>query len=246
MRIVDLTLPIQSDSPLLPAKIYQSNPVKLVALAVVDNSQRRKLLSEGYDLDSKLDAEYGVMVSRLSTPTHGGTNIDAPRHFVPSGIGIDQVPLSTLVGTCVVLDVPAAARSMVEIDDVTKYEAKIKAGDTVLIRTGWTEKHYGKPDYISEMPGVTEEVARWLVSKGVKAVAHDCFPDIPSFRVKTAARYPNHRIYLSKGVIIIENLTNTSQLCKERFLILALPLKLVNSDGSPARVIGIEDIGWPL
>lgn len=242
MRIVDLTLPIRSNAPLLPAKVYAENPVRLSALAVINETQREKLISEGYDMGGALDTSYGAMVSKLSVPSQGGTNIDAPRHYMPEGKGIDQVPLSSLVGSCLILDIPVKPGGMIDIKNVIDYGKEIKAGDMVLFRTGWIEQHFGKPDYLSEMPGVTEKVARWLVSKKVKAVAHDCFPDTPSYRVKTAVSYPNHRIYLSNDVEIIENLTNTSQLREKRFLMVALPLKLVSSDGSPARVIGIEHV----
>ena len=242
MRLIDLTLPSATNAPLLPAKIYLKNQVKLSALAVVNKTQLLRLIAQGYDLDSELDLDYGVMVSKISMPTHGGTNIDAPRHFIEDGIGIDQVPLSSLVGECLVIDAPVKAGGMVELSHVEKYEKDIKSDDMVLIRTGWTEGHFGKPDYLTEIPGVSEEVAKWFVERRVKAVAHDCFPDIPAFRIPNAPKYPNHTTYLSNQIVIIESLTNTTQIRSNRFLMVALPLKLIGSDGAPARVIGIENV----
>jgi arylformamidase len=242
MRLVDLTLPSKSNSPLLPAKIYLRNQVKLSALSVVNKSQLLKIIAQGYDLDSDLDQDYGVMVSKISMPTHGGTNIDAPRHFMENGMGIDEVPLSSLVGECVVFDASVEPGGMVELSDLKKYEGEIKPGDMILIRTGWADDHFGKADYLSEIPGVSEDVAKWLVERKVKAVAHDCFPDVPTFRLVNAPKYPNHTTYLSNNVVIIESLVNTKQIRAKRFLLVALPLKLVGSDGSPARVIGIENV----
>ena len=189
MRIIDLTLPIKSNSPLLPAKIYLKNPVKLSALGVVDKKQQLQLSSQGYEFDKDLDLDYGVMVSKISMPTHGGTNIDAPRHFISGGIGVDELPLSKLVGECFILDIDCKEGEIIQHDDVKKYENDINAGDMVLIRTGWTEKYFGKPNYLTGIPGVSEEVADFLVSKGVKAVAHDCFPDIPTYRLESLNRY---------------------------------------------------------
>ena len=48
-----------------------------------------------------------------------------------------------------------------------------------------------------------------------------------------------HQILL-KGVIIIEGLTNLESLQSNCVELIALPLKIENGDGSPARVIAIE------
>lgn len=240
MRIIDLTLPIMTNSPMLPSKLYQSNPIRLSALSVIDSGQRARLASENYTIEEGSGAGHGSMVSKLSMPVHGGTNIDAPRHFIADGLSIDRVPLANLMGECVVMDTECKPGEEITMDKVEKYGSEIKKGDMVLFRTGWADAHFGKADYLTHMPWVGQEVAAFLVSKGIKAVAHDCFPDFPSYRLE-GPRYPNHTTYLGSGVIIIENLVNTSQLSGKRFLMIALPLRLVGSDGSPARVIGIEE-----
>jgi kynurenine formamidase len=244
MRIIDLTLPITTGAPMLPSRLYSENPIRLTALSIVDSRQQTMLTDEGYNFEGVLRTDHGSMVSKLSMPTHGGTNIDAPRHFISDGASIDEVPLTSLVGECVVLDVQCQAGEKITLEHVKKYEHGIKKDDMVLIRSGWADSHCGTPEYLTDMPWVDERVAAWLVSKRVKAVAHDCFPDFPSYRM-TGPRYPNHTTYLGSNVIIIENLVNTSRLSGSRFLMVALPLKLTGSDGSPARVIGIEglDIG---
>jgi arylformamidase len=45
-----------------------------------------------------------------------------------------------------------------------------------------------------------------------------------------------HKILLSAGVLIIENLTNLDELSGKEFTVYALPVKL-QIDGAPARVI---------
>ena len=46
----------------------------------------------------------------LSTPEHGGTHLDAPRHFSETGRTTEQIPLEQLVAPAVVIDVsPQAA-----------------------------------------------------------------------------------------------------------------------------------------
>ena len=49
---------------------------------------------------------------------------------------------------------------------------------------------------------------------------------------------PNHKLLLKNDVVLVEYLTNTDQIDFSRdHKIIALPLKLKDVDGSPARVI---------
>ncbi len=41
-------------------------------------------------------------VSRLTLGVHTGTHVDAPRHFLPGGSGVDALPLSAMVGPATV------------------------------------------------------------------------------------------------------------------------------------------------
>jgi hypothetical protein len=52
--------------------------------------------------------------SYISFGTHTGTHIDAPRHFVENGIGIDQVDLNTLIGVCRVIEISYDYKSITE------------------------------------------------------------------------------------------------------------------------------------
>ena len=47
---------------------------------------------------------WGLSSMFISMPDHGGTHIDAPRHFGPSGIPIDQYPLEKCIVPGICLD----------------------------------------------------------------------------------------------------------------------------------------------
>src|SRR4051812_12407634 len=49
-----------------------------------------------------------ALVSVLTMGLHSGTHIDAPRHFIPGGAGVEALPLEALVGPCRVVEVDAA------------------------------------------------------------------------------------------------------------------------------------------
>jgi kynurenine formamidase len=49
-----------------------------------------------------------------------------------------------------------------------------------------------------------------------------------------------HHLLFQGKVIIIEGLTNLSALSQNKIWLMALPLKIKEGDGAPARVIGLE------
>ena len=53
-------------------------------------------------------------------------------------------------------------------------------------------------------------------------------------------RGANHRRWLQAGIPMIQLLTNLDRI-GNRFALIALPLRLTGMDGSPARVVGVEE-----
>jgi kynurenine formamidase len=51
-----------------------------------------------------------------------------------------------------------------------------------------------------------------------------------------------HQILLQAKIVIVESLANLDQIRQETVYFVALPLKIVDCDGSPVRAIAIE--GW--
>ena len=46
----------------------------------------------------------GRNTKKLTLGSHTGTHMDAPRHFIPDGITIPEIPLSTLFGDVTLID----------------------------------------------------------------------------------------------------------------------------------------------
>src|SRR5436190_1989556 len=65
--------------------------------------------AEGFKLEPEMagvtDKGYYYASNKFGAPEHGGTHIDAPRHFAAQGNTLDQVPLEQLMGSAVLLDV---------------------------------------------------------------------------------------------------------------------------------------------
>jgi len=243
-RIVDLTLPVQSGMAGIPGiPLYDRHPVTARAVTVINEAQRALLHSENVDIMP--DAEVrGVMNMVLTINSHVGTHIDAPRHFLYDGAPIDEVPLDRIVmREAVVLDVgrkdPGAA---VTGDDLERTGIKPAPHQIAVIKTLWTDRAWGTPAFWPEMVYLDTSVGDWILDRQVSAVGMDCFPEKAFWRmpVSPEERGINHKKWLKAGILMIQFLTNLSRM-GPHFTLVALPLRLKGMDGSPARVVGIED-----
>ena len=82
-RVVDLTLPIESNMPGIPGiKTYADNPSKVDVVTAITEAQKSQLQTEGMTLNSNLAVNGRAMISVLSILVHNGTHIDAPRHMM--------------------------------------------------------------------------------------------------------------------------------------------------------------------
>ncbi len=241
-RIVDLTLPVQSGMTGIPKiPFYEQIPVRIEAITLASEEQRALLERESVDVRAGA-AAVGHMNTLITLHTHIGTHIDAPRHFYAEGAPVDQLPLDRLVmKEAVVFDCSSrAAGDGVTADDLERARVKIGAGQVAVIKTRWTDRAWGTPEFWENTIYLDPSVGEWTASRGVAAVAMDCFPEKPFWRftLGPTERGANHKRWLSAGIPMIQLVTNLDQ-AGERFHLTALPLRLRGMDGAPARVVGI-------
>ena len=243
-RIVDLTLPITSGMAGIPGiAFYQQHPTRVQAVSVVNEAQRAALASEGIDCLPDAPA-INSMNTVFTLNTHVGTHIDAPRHFFADGASISDVSLDRIVmREAVVIDVSGkAAGQGVTADDLERTGAKPGTGQIAVIKTLWTDRAFGKPEFWNDTVHLEPSVGEWVEARGVAAVAMDCFPEKPFWLMKLtpAERGANHKRWLKAGIPMIQMLTSLGSI-GPKFTLIALPLKLLGMDGAPARVIGVEN-----
>lgn len=180
----------------------------------------------------------GVNNTLATFSIHTGTHVDAPRHFFQEGKTIDEIPLDRLAGRAWLCDLRDCVqpRKAFTVDD-------LRAGglppgeelqDLILVLySGWAAEHWDRPDFYTANPYLAEETARWLVHKGIKALALD-------FGVDSTRPWPNHSILLGKNICLIENLVGLDQILPRRdFTLFALPIKVKDGNGGPARVVAL-------
>lgn len=182
--------------------------------------------------------EEGMAVSRLKTSTHTGTHIDSPYHFVPEGRKLDELEADRFIRPAVLLDFshkgPKGAVTAAELEEK---DISIQTGDIVVIRFDWTDEMEGKSGFFMESPYLAPDAARWLVDKDISGFGLDAGNVEDPDKMDTDKAAEIHNILLGSGLIIIEGLTNLSQVPEGRHEIFALPLKLNDCEGAPARVM---------
>ncbi len=179
----------------------------------------------------------GVNLTKMTLGSHTGTHLDAPRHFIPDGVGIDQIPPNKLVGESYVADLSSKPMgSAITAQDLRqKLEGTVAADDIVICYTGCSE-HWGDEVVSRNYTFLTGEAAEYLVSKRVRAVGID-FLSVEKFKAPEPVA---HKTLLGNGIFIIESLSKAiKQFVGSRVLLVCMPIKLQDGDGAPARVIAV-------
>ncbi len=200
---------------------------------------------------------------------HVGTHIDALCHFSHCGklhqggeagalqsyaSGMQRFSVDTVAPILrrgVLLDVAGlTGKEILDVDFVITQEhleraaalqkVEIRAGDVVLLRTGWARHWRDSRKFISEVhgPGPRLEAAQWLSARRIFAAGSDTV----AFEFVPDPAMPVHvHLLVESGIHIVECL-NLETLAAERiyeFLFIATPLKIEGGTGSPIRPIAI-------
>jgi arylformamidase len=171
-------------------------------------------------------------MTQVCMATHQGTHLDAMSHFVDGGKTIDQMPLEWFFGDALLLRLPKAPREEITPADFQQIEPLLQPGVRLIYETGW-HRQFGAANYFSDFPSLTQDAARYLVSRKIRLLGMD---------TPTPSRdwYEVHHILLadSAEVVVVEGLTNLGQL-PERFTFAGFPLNFHGRDGSPIRAVAI-------
>jgi kynurenine formamidase len=188
--------------------------------------------------------------STMALPCHAYTHVDAPKHFLPGMPAIDEMPLDQWVGDAAVVDLThLGANAEVTAAELDRHAGHVGAGDIVLLRTDWPRRvSVDDERFWRDAPWTARSACEWLVARRVKAVGYDYPPDYairttifePATRV-TAEECTTHHVFFPRGVTVVEYLTNLHEIGAARCRFAALPLKLVEADGSPVRAIALVD-----
>lgn len=159
---------------------------------------------------------------------HTGTHMDAPRHFVKGAQGIDEVPLDAVIGPARVIQIQD--RQSIRRAELEQHE--IEARDRVLFKTANSDHLWSKDEFDEDFIFIAHDAAEYLVQRGVRTVGVD-YLSVGGFRQDAIE---THDALLGADIWVIEGL-DLSGIEPGRYELICLPLKLVGSDGSPARAV---------
>ena len=167
-------------------------------------------------------------VSRLELGVHSGTHVDAPVHFLDDGEGAEAIPLDALMGPAWVVDAESVEGSL---DESALRGLDIPdAAERILFKTRnsrlWALDHFTR-DFVR----LSGSGARYLIGAGIRAVGIDYL---------SIGDAEAHRALLGAGVVPIEGL-DLRAVAPGLYRLVCLPVKIVGSDGAPARALLIRD-----
>ena len=206
---------------------------------------------------------------------HGSPNVDALGHISDNqklfggadaaasegatgltALGIEVYPKERFVNRAVLLDVarfknvdalaPGQEITAEDLEATAKAQGvEIRAGDSVLIRTGFGKFFEAdRAKYSGLRPGPGESAARWLAAKKIFLTGDDqmSYEVVP----ERGTIFPAHRILIAdNGIYIVENLNLeelASQLAEERvyeFVLVLNPPRLRGATGAAANAFAI-------
>jgi kynurenine formamidase len=240
LRVVDLTQPLSSCTPLLPLPSQWNNTP---AFKIWELSR----------YDDRGPAWYW---NGFETGEHTGTHFDAPIHWISGkdlpNNSVDCIAPNKFIGPACVIDISAEVAKnpdyLLTPDHIRKWEAqygRIPVAAWVLLRTDWS-KRTDPEDYINakengpHTPGFAKETSLFLATErdvlgvGVETVGTDA-----GQAATFDPPFPNHYLMHGSGKFGLASLSNLDQLPPTGAIVIAAPLKIVGGSGSPLRVIAI-------
>ena len=184
---------------------------------------------------------------------HGGTHLDAPAHFAEGRRTAEAVPLSSLIGPAVVVNVTDSANAnadyLVSVADLERWESAhglIPERAVLLVRTGWSARWPDRARYLGttltgqagvaalHFPGLDPAAAAWLVRERRIAAAGI---DTPSIDAGQSTTFASHVALMSANVPAFENVAALEQLPPSGAWVVALPMKIEGGSGGPLRIV---------
>ena len=142
---------------------------------------------------------------------------------------METVPLEHLVGEARVLDFSDVEGGIGKEDLKAK---DIQPGEFLLLKT----KNSGKDEFDFEFVYLKEDGAKFLAEKKVRGVGIDALGI-----ERSQPGHPTHKSLFQAGVIIMEGL-RLKEVPEGTYFMVALPIKLMETEAAPARVILMEGI----
>ena len=184
------------------------------------------------ELISKIEDGAYCNLSKLVMPTHVGTHIDTPVHYIARGKDLDEYPIEKWI-------LPAQVVSIKDKRVILPAELEnldIKPGEALLFKTeNSISAHSTGGVFWENFVYLSPEAADFCVEKKVGLVGID-YVSVDEYGNKA---FPVHHKLLGNEILILEGI-NLKDVPPGKYTLFCLPLKIKGAEGAPARAVLIR------
>lgn len=167
-------------------------------------------------------------VSTLAMGSHTGTHMDGPLHFIRDGAGLDRMPIEATIGPARLIEV----KDKESIKPQHLRPHRIRRGERILFKTRNSSRSWKTDRFDEDFVYISQEAARYLAERGIMTVGVD-YLSVGGYKKDGVE---THDALLGAGIWVIEGL-NFSKVKPGKYQLICLPLKVLDSDGAPARAV---------
>ncbi len=195
-------------------------------------------------------AKDGFFANELTFDEHTGTHMDAPVHFVATGLTADTLPAEKFFAPLAVVSIADRAAknadTLLTVDDVLAWEkrhGRLPGGAFVAMYSGWDSRVGNADRFLNRdakgtmhAPGFSEEAAQFLakerdiVGAGVDTLSLDA---------ASASKFVAHTALLGAGKYGVELLANLNSVPPAGATIIIGAPKHEGASGGPVRVYAV-------
>ncbi len=177
--------------------------------------------------DKCLD-DYHCNLSSMSLGTHSGTHMDAPLHFIDGARGLETIPPEATIGEARVIEINNP--EVITADELSNHD--LQPGQRILFKTKNSERDWPNQPFMNDAVYVGTDAGKLLAEKSIRTVGID-YLSVGGYE-KNGPEV--HRVLLEAEIWVIEGLF-LKDVSPGRYELVCLPLKVVDSDGAPARAL---------
>ncbi len=213
MKTYDISIPIKPGMPTWPG----DPPVNLRRINSIDEGDHAN-------------------ISQLQMCVHTGTHIDAPNHFLADEKTVDQLPIESLVGETLVMEInPDVEVITDEVLEAHSEVAKLKKYKRVLFKTRNSKRWYSHPQrFNADYVGIDTSGANYLARMNLSLIGLD-YLSIAAYH----DTHQPHQILLSQEVILLEGI-NLRDISAGIYQLFCAPLLIEGCEGAPARAFLVK------
>lgn len=179
---------------------------------------------------SDVDLGAKVTMSMLEIISHTGTHIDTPRHFIPGGSTVSDMPLDATIGPARVIEIKDPAT--IKVAELKQHN--IKKGERILCKTRNSPIAYESSKFVEDYVYLDADAAAYLAEKKIILFGLDCIT-IGDYRNEESV-VKTHQTLLAAGIYILEDCALGGVPAGE-YELLCLPLLMFKGDAGPCRAI---------